>query len=85
MSTDASSTFPANDFKAWAIVDTREKMYLVLRIREEGTTLITHFDKIIPEFLHQEFKEIGEHLNIFVYKPHMTLVEPDIEKNINYG
>ena len=67
------------------IVDMLDKMYLVLRVLEEDSSYIVHYDKLIPIFLHGELAEIAKDFGIYTLIKTIKLVEPDIEKNKYYG
>tara|TARA_R110000824_G_scaffold73655_2_gene187534 strand:+ start:22 stop:489 length:468 start_codon:yes stop_codon:yes gene_type:complete len=85
MRNNPPSLFPPGENKAWAIVDMLDKMYLVLRVLEEDSSYIVHFDKLIPIFLHGELREIAKDFGIYTLIKTIKLVEPDIEKNKYYG
>lgn len=74
------SFFKDGENKSWSVVDTNERMYMVLRVKDEDTDGIIHYDKIIPKFLHQELSKTAKQLDIFIKRPTLYLIKPDFQK-----
>tara|TARA_Y100000385_G_C12989583_1_gene592186 strand:+ start:503 stop:991 length:489 start_codon:yes stop_codon:yes gene_type:complete len=80
MRNDPRSFFKDGENKSWSVVDTNERMYIVLRVKDENTDDIIHYDKIIPKFLHQELSKTSKQLDIFIKRPTLYLIKPDFKK-----
>lgn len=63
-----------NKEKAWAVVEVAEKRVLVLRVRNEGSDILTQYDKRIDDTLWPQFKAAGQEIGIYYFQPVLRVI-----------
>tara|TARA_R110000851_G_C12955621_1_gene553747 strand:+ start:293 stop:745 length:453 start_codon:yes stop_codon:yes gene_type:complete len=68
---------------AWCTVEMGNRMWAVLRVREEGTKIIMHYDKLIPETLKNVWREAAIQRDCYIKKPYVFSVKlKSVDKKI---
>tara|TARA_R110000751_G_scaffold77216_1_gene155794 strand:- start:324 stop:776 length:453 start_codon:yes stop_codon:yes gene_type:complete len=67
----------------WLIVELGDRMWCVLKMREEDTNIISQFDKLVPETLKDAWREASIRRGTYLKKPYVVGVNlVSVEKNI---
>jgi hypothetical protein len=67
----------------WCTVEMSNRMWCVFRIREEGTKIVSQFDKLIPETLKNVWREAAIQRDVYVKKPYVFSVKlKSVDKKI---
>lgn len=63
-----------NKEKAWGVIEVAEKRALVLRARNEGSDILTQYDKRIDDTLWPQFKATALERGIYFYQPVLRVI-----------
>ena len=63
-----------NKEKAWAVIEVAEKRVLVLRVRNEGSDILTQYDKRIEDTLWPQFKATALERGIYYFQPVLRVI-----------
>mgnify|MGYP003635361674 CR=1 FL=1 len=59
----------------WCTVEMGNRMWCVFRIREEGTKIVSQFDKLVPETLKSIWREAAINRDAYIKKPYVFSVK----------
>ena len=59
----------------WLTVEMVNRMWCVFRIREEGTKIVSQFDKLVPETLKSIWREAAINRDAYIKKPYVFSVK----------